>query len=113
MEKVFRARTSKKGGVFIDGVLIDKNFRIFKSDSLYDSCLRNGDVEDIEVFDGRDFSIVRTKVREDIPPVREVPDDFESMTVAEIKVYLIDKGFEKKDVADLNKKDLIQLARGL
>ena len=109
MEIIFRAKTSVAEGLFIDGKLISPRWTEFVSDSLYQSCLKNPSIE-VEIFkDGSYQSVTASVVRETVPS-----DDKQAFvnraTIAELKVYLIEKkGYSKKDLSDLNKPKLIEL----
>lgn len=109
MEIIFRAKTSVAEGLFIDGKLISPHWTEFVSDSLYQSCLKNPSIE-VEIFkDGGYQSVTASVVRETVPS-----DDKQAFvdraTIAELKVYLIEKkGYSKKDLSDLNKSELIEL----
>ena len=108
MEQIFKARTNIKNGIFINGEHIDSMFKTFQSDILLQGCLANSKVE-VELYDGVSFNPLHST--EAVSPVREAPSMFDAMTRAELKVYLIDKGIDRRELNDLSKSDLIALAR--
>ena len=108
MEKIFKARTSIKNGIFINGEHINSSFKTFQSDILLQGCLANKDVE-VELFDGMNFNSLKST--ESVSPLRDAPDMFEAMTRAELKVYLIEKGVKRSELDNLPKNELIKLAQ--
>lgn len=109
METIFKARTSVEEGLFIDGKLISPRWAEFVSDSLYQSCLKNPSIE-IEIFKDGSYQPVTASIVQETAPSDEKQAFVGRATIAELKVYLIEKkGFSKKDLSDLNKPELIEL----
>lgn len=112
METIFRAKTSVEEGIFIDGKLISTRWTEFVSDSLFKSCIKNPSIS-VEIF--KDGAYQPTKKVRPQETVVEVSDDdklefVEHATVAELKVYLVEKkGMNRKELNDLNKPDLVNL----
>lgn len=109
METIFKARTSVEEGLFIDGKLINSRWTEFVSDSLYQSCLKVPSIE-VEIFKDGSYQPVTASVVQETAPSDEKQAFAGRATIAELKVYLIEKkGFSKKDLSDLNKHDLVEL----
>lgn len=109
METIFRAKTSVKEGLFIDGKFINPRWTEFVSDSLYQSCLKNPSIE-VEIFKEGSYQPVTASIVQETVPSDEKQAFVDRATIAELKVYLIEKkGFSKKDLNDLNKPELIEL----
>ena len=109
MEIIFRAKTSVAEGLFIDGKLISPRWTEFVSDSLYQSCLKDPSIE-VEIFKDGSYQPVTASVVQETAPSDEKQAFVGRATIAELKVYLIEKkGFSKKDLSDLNKPELIEL----
>lgn len=109
METIFRAKTSVAEGLFIDGKLISPRWTEFVSDSLYQSCLKNPSIE-VEIFKDGSYQPVTASIVQETVPSDEKQAFVDRATIAELKVYLIEKkGFSKKDLNDLNKPELIEL----
>lgn len=108
METIFKARTSIPGGVFIDGKLISDRWNEFVSTSLFKQCSKNPQIEVSEFKNGAYETVAPMERQEEA-----APDDrqafVERATVADLKIYLINKGYDKRDISELNKKDLINL----
>lgn len=109
METIFKARTSVEEGLFIDGKLINSRWTEFVSDSLYQSCLKDPSIE-VEIFKDGSYQPVTASIVQETAPSDEKQAFVGRATIAELKVYLIEKkGFSKKDLSDLNKPELIEL----
>jgi len=109
METIFRAKTSVKEGLFIDGKLISPRWTEFVSDSLYQNCLKDSSIE-VEIFKDGNYQPVTASIVQETVPSDEKQAFVDRATIAELKVYLIEKkGFSKKDLNDLNKPELIKL----
>ena len=109
METIFKARTSVEEGLFIDGKLTSPRWTEFVSDSLYQSCLKDPSIE-IEIFKDGSYQPVTASIVQETAPSDEKQAFVGRATIAELKVYLIEKkGFSKKDLSDLNKPELIEL----
>ena len=109
METIFRAKTSVTEGLFIDGKFISPRWTEFVSGSLYQSCLKNPSIE-VEIFKDGSYQPVTASIVQETAPSDEKQAFVGRATIAELKVYLIEKkGFSKKDLSDLNKSELIEL----
>ena len=109
METIFKVRTSIPGGIFVDGHLITERWSEFQSTSLFESCSKNPNLE-MNVFKNGKYEVVKDIERQAKADKMDKKAFVEKATIADLKVYLIEeKGYEKKDLADLNKPDLIEL----
>ena len=111
MNKIFKARTSIPGGIFVNGTLIAEGYKTFEDGDLFEACKLNKDIE-ILLFDGSAFTPVG-KETENASPNRDAPVDFEAMTRAELKTYLVEKGLNPNELENLTKADLVAKAKAL
>ncbi|MGL5913584.1 MAG: hypothetical protein ACRCZB_05410 [Bacteroidales bacterium] len=112
MEKIFKARCTDIKGISLNGFLIKPELKIYKSTELFLACKRNPKIELFEFCDG-EFLPVKPIQRIENSTKETETFFLEEASRAELKAYLLDNGFRRKDYANFNKAELMRLAESV